>query len=63
MSSRPLTDRQQEILGLWLDDIPYRQLAEKAGIAPGTVNPHLKAIAKKLGAAGISRENLRAALG
>ena len=54
-----LTRRQQEVLGLWLDDVPYKELAERLGISPETVNPHLKAIRKKLGAAGISRAALR----
>ena len=56
---RPLTARQKEVLELWLDDVPYKTLATTLGISPETVNPHLKAIAKKLGAAGISRVVLR----
>lgn len=56
-----LTTRQQEVLDLWLDDVPYRTIAERLGISPETVNPHLKAIRKKLGAAGISRTALREA--
>lgn len=59
---RPLTERQKQVLYLWLSGTTYRDLATKLGISPETVNPHLKAIAKKLGAAGISRANLRAAL-
>jgi DNA-binding CsgD family transcriptional regulator len=58
----PLTPRQQEVLNLWLNDVQYRDLAEQLGISDGTVNPHLKAIAKKLGASGISRASLRASL-
>lgn len=58
-TQRPLTTRQQEVLELWLADVPYRQLATTLGISPETVNPHLKAIAKKLGATGISRSALR----
>ena len=54
-----LTPRQQEVLGLWLDNVPYKELAARLGISPETVNPHLKAIAKKLGATGISRSALR----
>lgn len=57
-----LTPRQQEVLTLWLAGTPYRELAAALGISPETVNPHLKAIAKKLGAAGISRSALREAL-
>lgn len=59
---RQLTDRQQEVLDLWLADIPYQELAARLGISPGTVNPHLRAIAKRLGASGISRKALREAL-
>lgn len=58
-TQRPLTRRQQEVLDLWLDDVPYRTLAATLGISPETVNPHLKAIRKKLGASGISRHALR----
>lgn len=58
-TQRPLTARQQEVLKLWLEDVPYRQLASALGISPETVNPHLKAIAKKLNATGISRSALR----
>lgn len=58
-TKRPLTTRQSEVLKLWLEDVPYRQLAAALGISPETVNPHLKAIAKKLGATGISRAALR----
>jgi DNA-binding CsgD family transcriptional regulator len=57
-----LTPRQQEVLDLWLAGTTYRDLAAALGISPETVNPHLKAIAKKLGAAGISRSALKAAL-
>lgn len=59
MTNTTLTPRQKEVLDLWLDDVPYRALAEKLGISPETVNPHLKAIRKKLGATGISRAALR----
>lgn len=57
-----LTDRQQQVLDLWLDGTNYKDLADALGISPGTVNPHLKMIRKKLGAAGISRKALRDAL-
>ena len=59
---RPLTERQKQVLDLWMSGNTYRELAAQLGISAKTVNPHLKAIAKKLGAAGISRANLRAAL-
>lgn len=62
MDTKPLTDRQREVLDLWLEGTPYRELAARLGISPETVNPHLRGIARKLGAAGISRERLRAAL-
>jgi DNA-binding CsgD family transcriptional regulator len=57
-----LTARQQEVLDLWLAGTKYKDLASALGISPETVNPHLKAIAKKLGASGISRAKLKAAL-
>lgn len=59
--SNTLTARQQQVLGLWLGGVTYKELAAELGISPETVNPHLKAIARKLGANGISREALRAA--
>ncbi len=57
-----LTTRQKEVLDLWLAGTKYKELAAQLGISPETVNPHLKGIAKKLGATGISRAALRAAL-
>lgn len=57
-----LTPRQQEVLDLWLAGTQYKDLAATLGISPETVNPHLKGIARKLGAAGISRKALREAL-
>lgn len=59
--SRPLTARQRQVLDLWNSGTTYRELADALGISPETVNPHLKAIAKKLGAPGIAREKLRRA--
>lgn len=56
--SKQLTARQAQVLGLWLSGSPYRELAAELGISPETVNPHLKAIARKLGATGISRAAL-----
>ena len=60
-TQRPLTARQQQVLDLWLSGVTYRQLAAELGISTQTVNPHLKAIARKLGAPGIAREKLRLA--
>jgi DNA-binding CsgD family transcriptional regulator len=57
--SRPLTPRQIEVLEVWLSGATYKQLAAQLGISPSTVNPHLKGIARKLGADGIARETLR----
>lgn len=62
MTTTKLTTRQQEVLDLWLAGTHYKELARQLGISPETVNPHLKAIAKKLGASGIGRAKLRAAL-
>ena len=62
-TTKKLTPRQEQVLELWLSGVQYRELAAELGISPGTVNPHLQAIRRKLGAAGISRESLRAALG
>jgi DNA-binding CsgD family transcriptional regulator len=56
-----LTARQQEVLDLWLGGSTYRELASALGISPETVNPHLKAIARKLGTTKISRAALREA--
>lgn len=53
-----LTARQREILELWLSGLTYVELAERCGISPGTVNPHLRKIAQKLGTRRISREAL-----
>jgi len=61
-NTRPLTARQREVLDLWLAGTPYKELAARLGISPETVNPHLKGIAKKLDAGGISREALRRAV-
>jgi DNA-binding CsgD family transcriptional regulator len=53
-----LTARQKEILDLWLSGLNYRQVSETAGISVGTLNPHLKQIARKLGTTKIGREAL-----
>lgn len=60
-TTRTLTARQQEVLDLWLSGSTYKDLAAALGISPETVNPHLKAIARKIGATGISRSALREA--
>lgn len=57
-----LTVRQRQVLELWLEGVTYRELADRLGISPETVNPHLKAIARKLGTRRISRVGLREAL-
>ena len=62
MTTKKLTTRQEQVLKLWLAGVQYRELAAELGIAPGTVNPHLQAIRRKLGATGISREALGVAL-
>lgn len=57
-----LTDRQREVLDLWLGGSTQREVAAALGISHQTVNPHLKVIARKLGASGISRDLLRTAV-
>lgn len=63
MPNTTLTPRQHQVLDGWLSGRTYRELALDLGISPETVNPHLKAIARKLGAAGISRAALSEARG
>lgn len=58
---KDLTNRQKEVLDLWLSGLTYKQLAERAGISDQTVNPHLRRIARKLGTTQISREALACA--
>lgn len=58
----PLTARQEQITKLFLDGKTYREVAAECGISPETVNPTLRAVRLKLGAKGISREALKAAL-
>lgn len=57
-----LTPRQHQVLALWLGGRTYSEIASDLGISPGTVNPHLKAIARKLGIREIGRDALRSAV-
>lgn len=57
-----LTPRQREITDMFLSGKTYKEVAEHFGISPETVNPTLKAVRAKVGASGISREALKAAL-
>lgn len=57
-----LTPRQKQVLDLFLAGNDYKEVAAQCGISTGTVNPHLRAIAKKLGSDGIARDKLRVAL-
>lgn len=57
-----LTDRQRQVLDLWLGGSTQREVASALGISYQTVNPHLKVVARKLGANGFARETLRACL-
>lgn len=62
MASPALTPRQQQITDLFLSGKTYKEVASECGISPETVNPTLKAVRVKVGASGISREALKAAL-
>lgn len=53
-----LTARQQQVLDLFMSGLTYKEVAAQLSISPETVNPHLKVIARKLGASGIAREAL-----
>lgn len=53
-----LTPRQRQVLDLWLSGLTYRQVAHELGLSPETINPHLKAIARKLGTRKIGRAAL-----
>lgn len=57
-----LTERQAEVLGLFLSGLSGRAVAQRLGLSPETINPSLKQSARKLGARGIGREKLRAAV-
>lgn len=57
-----LTDRQQAILDLRLAGHTYQAIATEMGISVQTVKPHLRNISRKLGAVGVGREVLRAAV-
>lgn len=57
-----LTDRQRQVLDVWLSGKTQRETASALGISFKTVNPHLKVIARKLGASGIGRDALREAI-
>jgi DNA-binding CsgD family transcriptional regulator len=63
MANTTLTPRQQQITDLFLAGKTYREVAAECGISPETVNPTLRAVRDKVGAKGISREALKAALG
>lgn len=54
-----LTDRQAEILRMFLSGMTYREIALSLDLSPETINPSLKQSAKRLGAPGIGREVLR----
>lgn len=56
-----LTARQRQILAMFCSGMSYRQVALALGLSPETINPSLKQSARRLGAAGIGREVLRAA--
>jgi len=59
MATDTLTDRQRQVLELFLSGLTYKEVATALGISPETVNPHLKVIARKMGTNRISREVLR----
>lgn len=45
----PLTEREGEVLGLLADGLTDREIAEKLGISPRTVETHVGAVLRKLG--------------
>ncbi|MEV0261094.1 helix-turn-helix transcriptional regulator [Streptomyces sp. NPDC050617] len=47
-----ITSREQTVLGLLLQGMPTKRLARKLDLSPHTVNDHLKAIYRKVGASG-----------
>lgn len=57
-----LTARQAQILRMFLSGMTYRQIALELGLSPETINPSLRQSARRLGAPGIGREVLRAAV-
>lgn len=61
--SRPLTERQQQVVDLYvIQGLTYRQTAERLGLSPETINPVLKQVMHKFGSKKISRAALKAAL-
>ena len=57
--AKTLTDRQRQVMTLFVSGMTYKQVASALGISPLTVNPTLRVCASKLGLNGISRETLR----
>lgn len=57
-----LTDRQAQILRMFLAGMTYREIAVELDLSTQTINPSLRQSAKRLGASGIARETLRAAV-
>ena len=47
--NRPLTTRENEVLGLQAEGLLYKEIADRLHIKQGTVNNHLYAIRQKLG--------------
>jgi DNA-binding CsgD family transcriptional regulator len=44
-----LTKREREVLVLFAEGLPYKEIAEKLGISPGTINVHNARAYRKLG--------------
>lgn len=53
-----LTERQAAVLLGFCGGLTYREVAAELGLSPGTINPVLKAIARKRGSKRIARRCL-----
>jgi len=47
-----LTDRQRQIVSMYCSGWTWVEIAADLGISPGTINPTLKAVSRRLGGDG-----------